>query len=169
MHRRLVTRACLVALPLLLGCRLQQVPPSRADSARRAASDSTAGAVPVTTRHFLGLRTAIYRVPDLDAAKAWYAEATGVTPYFDEPYYVGFNIGGFELGLMPEEGPVTRGTSGVAYWGVTNADSAHARLLELGATPHEPIEDHGVRIGAVKDPYGNVLGIVEHPTFKVEP
>lgn len=161
--------ALLAALLLLGGCRFEQVPPSRADSARRSATDSSPGAVPVTSRHFLGLRTAIYRVPDLAAAKAWYATASGVEPYFDEPYYVGFNIGGFELGLMPEEGPVTRGTSGIAYWGVTNADSAHARLLELGATPHEPIEDHGVRIGAVKDPYGNVLGIVEHPTFAVEP
>lgn len=169
MNRRAVPGAFVVALFLLVACRLEQVPPSRADSARRAVVDSSPGAVPVTTRHFLGLRTAIYRVPDLAAAKAWYAEATGVEPYFDEPYYVGFNIGGFELGLMPEEGEVTRGTSGVAYWGVTDADSAHARLLELGATPHEPIEDHGVRIGAVKDPYGNVLGIVEHPTFTVEP
>ena len=37
---------------------------------------------------FLGLRTVIYHVPDLTAAKAWYAAAFGVTPYFDEPFDV---------------------------------------------------------------------------------
>ena len=47
---------------------------------------------------FQGLRTVIYRVPDLAKAKAWYTEAFGVAPYFDEPFYVGFQIGGFELG-----------------------------------------------------------------------
>ena len=50
---------------------------------------------------FLGLRTVIYRVRDLAAAKAWYANAFGVQPYFDEPFYVGFDIGGYELGLHP--------------------------------------------------------------------
>jgi catechol 2,3-dioxygenase-like lactoylglutathione lyase family enzyme len=45
----------------------------------------------------LGLRTAIYRVPDLAKAKAWYAKAFGTQPYFDEPFYVGFSIGGYEL------------------------------------------------------------------------
>ena len=48
---------------------------------------------------FQGLRTVIYHAPDLAAAKAWYAAAFGVKPYFDEPFYVGFEIGGFELGL----------------------------------------------------------------------
>lgn len=43
---------------------------------------------------FLGLRTAIYHVRDLAAAKAWYAGVFGVEPYFDEPFYVGFEIGG---------------------------------------------------------------------------
>jgi predicted enzyme related to lactoylglutathione lyase len=162
--------ALLLALLLLPACRLEQVPPARADSARRAPATSPAGDTAVTTpRHFLGLRTAVYRVPDLDAAKAWYTEATGIAPYFDEPYYVGFNIGGYELGLMPDEGPVTRGESGVVYWGVTNADSAFARLLGMGATSFEPVEDHGVRIGAVRDPWGNILGVVENPAFRVEP
>ena len=111
----------------------------------------------------------ILYVKDRQRSRDFYKVLLGLDPALDVPGMTEFDLGGCKLGLMPEEGPVTRGTSGVAYWGVTNADSAHARLLELGATPHEPIEDHGVRIGAVKDPYGNVLGIVEHPTFKVEP
>lgn len=51
---------------------------------------------------FLGLRTTIYPVTDLAKAKAWYSAVLGVKPYFDEPFYVGFNVGGFELGLDPD-------------------------------------------------------------------
>lgn len=69
----------------------------------------------------LGLRTAIYRVKDIDAAKQWYARAFNTQPYFDEPFYVGFDIGGFELGLQPEIGaPESKAESVVAFWGVTN-------------------------------------------------
>ena len=45
---------------------------------------------------FLGLRTVIYRVRDLAAAKVWYAKAFGTQPYFDQPFHVGFEIGGYE-------------------------------------------------------------------------
>ena len=51
---------------------------------------------------FLGLRTAIYPVTDLAKARSWYSAVLGVAPYFDEPFYVGFNVGGFELGLDPD-------------------------------------------------------------------
>ena len=40
-----------------------------------------------------GLRTVIDKVPDLEAAKAWYARALGFEPYFAEPYDVGFQVG----------------------------------------------------------------------------
>lgn len=50
---------------------------------------------------FLGLRTVIYPAPDLDAAKAWFTEVLGREPYFDQSFYVGFEVGGYELGLSP--------------------------------------------------------------------
>src|SRR4249920_1787574 len=53
----------------------------------------------------LGLRTTIYKVNNISKAKEWYALAFETKPYFDEPFYVGFNIGGYELGLQPEEQP----------------------------------------------------------------
>ena len=59
----------------------------------------------------LGLRTAIYPVRDLDEAKAWYANVIGHAPYFDQPFYVGFNVGGFELGLVPDGTPGTGGSA----------------------------------------------------------
>lgn len=78
-----------------------------------------------------GLRTVVYPVGDLAQATAWYTAALEQAPYFEEPFYVGFNVGGYELGLIPQHtaaGPT-------AYWGVPDAAAAHAWLLELGAHP----------------------------------
>ena len=123
-----------------------------------------------TPAAFLGLRTATYTARDLAAAKRWYVEVLGIAPYFDEPFYVGFNVGGFELGVMPDEqAQPGRPSAGIAYWGVAHADSSYARLLALGASDFAPIQDvgEGIRIGAVCDPFGNVLGIIENPHFKL--
>lgn len=72
-----------------------------------------------------GLRTAIYPVGDLAAAKAWYSKVTGHAPYFDQSFYVGFNVGGFELGLVPDGTPGTAGPQ--ALWGLpTPPNRTHA-------------------------------------------
>ena len=113
----------------------------------------------------LGLRTAIYPVTDLDAAKHWYAELLGQTPYFDQPFYVGFAVGGFELGLLPD------GSSGItgpqALWGVADAKAAFARALALGARALEAPNDvgDGIVVAAVCDPFGNRLGLIQNPHF----
>jgi predicted enzyme related to lactoylglutathione lyase len=113
----------------------------------------------------LGLRTALYPAPDLAAAKRWYAQLLGIAPYFDEAFYVGFTVGGFELGLLPEGTPGTGGPQ--PLWGVANADAAYARLLELGAQPLEPVNEvgGGIRVAAVIDPFGNRFGVIENPHF----
>lgn len=127
----------------------------------------------MTAAAFLGLRTAKYSARDLAAAKEWYRRVLGFDPYFDEPFYVGFNVGGYELGIVPDDAAaVDRAEGGgLAYWGVDDADAAHARLLGLGATAHEAIADvgGGIRIGAVRDPFGNILGIIENPSFQLPP
>ncbi len=115
----------------------------------------------------LGLRTAIYPAPDLEAAKQWDTSLLGQPAYFDRPFYVGFSVGGFELGLVPDATPSTAGAR--ALWGVANAEQAYARLLELGATPLDSVTDvgDGIRVAAVKDPFGNRFSIVENPHFSV--
>jgi predicted enzyme related to lactoylglutathione lyase len=117
-----------------------------------------------------GLRTALYHVRDLDAAKRWYSEVLGKAPYFDEPFYVGFNVGGFELGLDPDLTGVEFGSSHAAYWGVDDIEQCYRRLIALGAKPQRELQDvgGGIRIGSVIDPFGNVLGLIENPLFKVE-
>ena len=117
---------------------------------------------------FLGLRTGVYYVKDIEEGKKFYTSILGVAPYFDQPFYVGYNVGGFELGLQPdEENPRVKGDAQVAYWGVDDAESALKRLLELGAQENEAIQDvgEGIKVASVKDPFGNVFGIIENPHF----
>jgi len=119
-------------------------------------------------RQFDGLRTVIYHVENIVRAKEWYTDVLGIPPYFDEPFYVGFNVGGFELGLHPDMSGVTMGTNVVAYWGVSDARGSHRRLIDLGATLHQEIMDvgGGILVGTVLDPFGNVFGVIENPQFK---
>lgn len=114
----------------------------------------------------LGLRTAKYSATELGAAKAWYTEVLGFGPYFDEPFYVGFNVAGYELGIVPDQ-PTAPGDGSVAYWGVDDAAAAYVRLLSLGATAHEAVQDvgEGILIGSVRDPFGNLFGIIQNPHF----
>ena len=117
----------------------------------------------------LGLRTVIYAAPDLVKAKAWYTQVLGQEPYFAETFYVGFSVGGFELGLDPDTEKVKAGNNAVAYWGVPDAAAAHARLLSLGAREDTPVREvgEGIKVATVLDPFGNVVGIIENPHFKV--
>lgn len=116
----------------------------------------------------LGLRTTIYKVGDLIKAKEWYSGAFNTKPYFDEPFYVGFNIGGYELGLLPEENPTTdKQDSVLSYWGVEDIQKVYNHLLEVGATEHEKPTNVGgeLMVASVKDPWGNVVGIIYNPAF----
>ncbi len=118
-----------------------------------------------------GLRTVIYYVKDLDKAKAWFTNIFGKPPYFDEPFYVGYNIEGFELGLHPDKDGENFGNNIVAYWGVKDARVVYDHLLEIGSIANEPITDvgGGILLGTVIDPVGNVFGIIQNPHFKYEP
>lgn len=118
----------------------------------------------------LGLRTTIYNVGDLNAAKSWYSKAFRATPYFDEPYYVGFNICGYELGLLPNKTPPKeKGESVFAYWGVEDVDKSYNHMLSLGAEVHEAPKNVGgeLMVATVKDPWGNIVGLIYNPDFKV--
>lgn len=120
---------------------------------------------------FHGLRTAKYCAPDLEKAKAWYSLVLGFPPYFDQPFYVGFNVGGFELGLDPDSTPVPDGHNTVAYWGVDDCRASWDRLIGLGGKPHsEPMDvGGGIIVATVLDPFGNVFGIIQNPHFQAAP
>ena len=119
----------------------------------------------------LGLRTVIYKVGDINDAKKWYAKAFQAEPYFDQPFYVGFNIGGYELGLHPEETPTAdKPESVVTYWGVSKIEKEYSRLIELGAIENEKPSNVGgdIMTATVKDPWGNIIGLIYNPEFKLE-
>ena len=115
-----------------------------------------------------GLRTVIFHVPDLERAKRWYAAAFGVQPYYDQPYYVGFNIGGFELGLDPDPDSGKPGAGGsVAYWGVADIEAAFRQFVSAGGEAVAPVRDVGgdIKVATVADPFGNEIGLIYNPHF----
>lgn len=117
---------------------------------------------------FLGLRTTIYKVSDLAKAKEWYSRLLGIAPYFDEPFYVGFEVGGFELGLDPDVSVTKPGPGGaVTYWGVADLDSTLKNLVALNVRVHSPAQEvgEGIKVGSIEDPFGNVVGLIENPHF----
>jgi predicted enzyme related to lactoylglutathione lyase len=116
----------------------------------------------------LGLRTTIYKVADIEKAKEWYAAVFKTEPYFDQPFYVGFNIGGYELGLQPEELPtLDKPESVVSYWGVEDIQLEYSEFLRLGATENEKPYNVGGELmtATVKDPWNNVIGLIYNPEF----
>ncbi len=115
----------------------------------------------------LGLRTVVYKAPDLAKAKDWYARVLEIEPHFAEPFYVGFRVGAFELGLDPDLAGTRAGGGVVPYWGVADAAGAYARLLELGASAGSPPQDvgGGIRVASVQDPFGDAFGVIENPHF----
>lgn len=117
----------------------------------------------------LGLRTTIYKVLDLQSAKNWYAKAFNAQPYFEESNYVGFNIGGFELGLLPGLKSQEKSDNILAYWGVNDIDESFNHLIACGAKVHEKPTNVGgdIFVASVRDPWYNVIGIIYNPHFKL--
>ena len=125
----------------------------------------------MSNKAILGLRTTIYMVGDPDRAKEWYSRAFRMKAYFDEPFYAGFDIGGYELGLLPEKDPAThKAESVVTYWGVDEIQRMYDHFIESGATEHEKPHSVGgpLMVGSVKDPWGNIIGLIYNPEFKVK-
>jgi catechol 2,3-dioxygenase-like lactoylglutathione lyase family enzyme len=114
----------------------------------------------------LGLRTVIYPVTDLAAAKLWWSTLLGQEPYFDEPFYVGFGVAGYELGLLPEATP---GDGALTYWGVESVQDAMDAAIAVGAVEHTAATEvgEGIVTGSVLTASGNVVGFIRNPNFRL--
>jgi predicted enzyme related to lactoylglutathione lyase len=111
-----------------------------------------------------GIKTVLHPVSDVAAARAVYTALLGVPPQNDESYYVGFEVGGQHIGLVP--GGASQGmTSPVAYWHVPDIEAKLAEVTAAGATLKDPVRDvgGGRRVATVTDPDGNVLGLLQDP------
>lgn len=117
----------------------------------------------------LGLRTVVFKVIDLDKAKSWYSKLLGIEPYFDQPYYVGFQVGGFELGLDPSSENRKPGLGGsTAYWGVKDLAATLEAYEKQGVNILVPLQEvgEGIKVATITDPFGNEIGLIENPNFK---
>ena len=106
----------------------------------------------------------LHPVSDLAKAKPVYAALLGIQPQADAPYYVGFDVAGQHIGLVPDGGQEGM-TSPVAYWHVADIETKLAEVTAAGATVKDPPRDvgGGRLVATVTDPDGNVLGLLQDP------
>jgi predicted enzyme related to lactoylglutathione lyase len=109
-----------------------------------------------------GIKTVLHPVSDLAAAKAVYTALLGLEPQADAPYYVGYDVEGQHIGLVPGGGPQGM-TSPVAYWHVPDIEAKLAEVTAAGAKVKESPRDvgNGRLVATFTDPDGNVLGLLQ--------
>jgi predicted enzyme related to lactoylglutathione lyase len=109
-----------------------------------------------------GIKTMLHPVSDVATAKAVYSALLGIAPQTDGEYYVGFDVAGQHIGLVPGGGPQGM-TSPVAYWHVADLEARLAAVTAAGATVNEPAHDvgGGRRVATFTDLDGNVLGLLQ--------
>jgi len=109
-----------------------------------------------------GIQTVLHPVSDLAAAKAVYTALLGGPPQVDEVYYVGYQVAGQQIGLVP--GGASQGmTAPVAYWHVADIAAKLTEVTAAGAIVKEPVHDvgGGRLVATFTDPDGNVLGLLQ--------
>ena len=102
------------------------------------------------------VRSLVVPVSDINAAKAVYTALFGA-PHTDQPYYVGYNVDGFEVALSP--GDVAGGP--VAYADVEDLDATRDTLVGAGATERTAPREvaPGARVCVLADADGNPIGL----------
>jgi predicted enzyme related to lactoylglutathione lyase len=108
-----------------------------------------------------GIKTVLHPVSDLETAKRVYSALLGISPQADAPYYVGFDVGGQHIGLVPGSDM----TAPVAYWHVSDIEAKLTEVMAAGATVKDPPRDvgGGRLVATFTDPDGNVLGLLQDP------
>lgn len=113
-----------------------------------------------------GLRTVIYPAADLEAAKQWWTGILGIEPYFDQPFYVGYSVAGYELALLPDADPAD---GALTYWAVDDVPAAVQESISAGAQEHTPVSEvgDGIVTATVRTPQGTILGLIFNPNFRL--
>ena len=106
-----------------------------------------------------GMQTIIYPVKDIAQARALFRALLGTDPYTDGPYYVGFRLGGQEIGLDPHGH--RQGMTG--YWHIADIRATLQSLLDAGAQVIEDVKavGPGRLTASVRDPNGNIIGLLQ--------
>jgi predicted enzyme related to lactoylglutathione lyase len=116
----------------------------------------------MSTSSVQGIKTVLHPVSDIEKAKAVYTALLGIAPQADSAYYVGYDIAGQHIGLLPGGGPQAM-TSPVAYWHVDDIEAKLAEVTAAGATVKDPANEVGGGrvVASFIDPDGNVLGLIQ--------
>jgi len=111
-----------------------------------------------------GIKVVLHPVSDLERSKPLYTALLGAPPMADSPYYVGYEVGGQHIGLVPGGGPQGM-TSPVTFWEVSDIEAKLAELSAAGATVKEGAHDvgGGRLVATVTDADGNDLGLLQDP------
>jgi predicted enzyme related to lactoylglutathione lyase len=109
-----------------------------------------------------GIKTVLHPVSDVEKAKVLYTALLGTEPQADSPYYVGYDVAGQHIGLVPGGGPQGL-TSPVSYWHVDDIEAKLAEVTAVGATIRDAANEVGGGriVASVTDADGNVLGFVQ--------
>jgi predicted enzyme related to lactoylglutathione lyase len=109
-----------------------------------------------------GIKTVLHPVSDLEKSKVMYTALLGIAPQADSPYYVGFEVAGQQIGLVPNSDM----TSPVAYWHVSDIEAKLAEVTAAGGALKESPHDVGAGrlVASFTDPDGNVLGLIQDPS-----
>jgi predicted enzyme related to lactoylglutathione lyase len=102
------------------------------------------------------IQSLVIPVSDLATAKAIYNVLLG-EPHTDQPYYVGYNVNGFEVALAPGDpagGPV-------AFADVDDLDATRDALVAAGATERDAPRQVAPqsRVCVLTDADGNPFGL----------
>ena len=111
-----------------------------------------------------GIKTVLHPVSDLEKAKAVYSALLGIPPQHDAPYYVGYDVAGQHIGLVP--GGAAQGMTGpVAYWHVPDINAKLAEVTAAGGAVKDAPRDVAADrlVATFTDPDGNVLGLLQDP------
>lgn len=103
-----------------------------------------------------GFQTILIPAADLAASRELYRGLLGAEPTADSSYYVGFDVDGQHIGLVP-------GTTTVrAHLHVTDIDDAVRRVTSAGGSVLEAVKDvgGGRRVAVVRDPAGGEIGLL---------
>lgn len=106
------------------------------------------------------IQSLVIPTTDAEAAKAFLSILAG-QPHTDQPYYVGWNVNGLEIGLNP--GGHGMGMIGpVNYWQVEDVTATQQALVAAGATLGQEATEvgGGTIVATVTDKDGNVYGLI---------
>lgn len=103
----------------------------------------------------------------LEAVRKWWSNFLNCNPYFDELFYVGLNVAGYELGLLPDASPAD---GAPIYWGVDDVPAVVEASLVAGAIGHSPATDvgGGIVTATVRTPQSVIVGFIYYPHFSLD-